>query len=61
MKNIFALFLCLSMAAGLCAETLKVTGSVLDVKAGEPLIGVSVLEEGTTNGVITDFADMSAL
>jgi len=31
----------------------KVSGTVLDA-AGEPLIGVSVLEAGTTNGVVTD-------
>ncbi len=31
-----------------------VKGVVLDVK-GEPLIGVNVLEKGTTNGAITDF------
>ena len=32
----------------------KVSGTVLDA-TGEPLIGVSVLEAGTNNGVITDF------
>jgi TonB-linked SusC/RagA family outer membrane protein len=32
----------------------KVTGTVKDVK-GEPLIGVNVVERGTTNGTITDF------
>ncbi|HNX65908.1 MAG TPA: TonB-dependent receptor [Bacteroidales bacterium] len=31
----------------------KVTGHVLDVK-GDPMIGVNVLEKGTTNGVLTD-------
>ncbi len=31
----------------------KVSGTVLDA-SGEPLIGVSVLEAGTTNGVVTD-------
>lgn len=30
-------------------------GQVLDAKSKEPLIGVSVLEKGTTNGTITDF------
>ena len=30
-----------------------VTGQVLD-EAGEPVIGASILEEGTTNGIITD-------
>lgn len=32
----------------------KVSGLVTD-KSGEPLIGVNVVEKGTTNGVITDF------
>lgn len=32
----------------------KVTGKVVDA-SNEPLIGVSVLEKGTTNGTITDF------
>ena len=31
----------------------KVSGTVKDAN-GEPLIGVSVLEEGTTNGAVTD-------
>ena len=33
---------------------MKVTGKIVD-NQGEPMIGVSVLEKGTTNGVITDF------
>ncbi len=32
----------------------SVTGTVLDSKSNEPLIGVSVLEKGTKNGTITD-------
>ena len=36
------------------AQTLKVIGTVVDEDNGEPLIGVSVLEMGTTNGIITD-------
>ena len=32
----------------------KVSGTVLDA-TGEPLIGVSILEAGTSNGVVTDF------
>ena len=31
------------------------TGVVVDAATGEPIIGASVLEEGTTNGTITDF------
>ncbi|WP_255584687.1 TonB-dependent receptor [Zunongwangia sp. SCSIO 43204] len=33
----------------------EITGTVKDVKTGEPLMGVSVLEKGTQNGAVTDF------
>ena len=36
------------------AQSVTVTGTVLDAANGEPLIGVSILEAGTTNGVVTD-------
>lgn len=36
------------------AQTLRVHGSVLEASSGEPLIGVSILETGSTNGTITD-------
>lgn len=35
------------------AQTKTITGVVADA-AGEPIIGASVLEVGTTNGTITD-------
>lgn len=58
-KNIFskthlllaALFCCIPFYG---QNTISVTGNVLDSKTGEALIGVSVLEKGTTNGTITD-------
>ena len=31
------------------------SGVVVDAATGEPVIGASVVEEGTTNGIITDF------
>ena len=34
---------------------LAVQGTVVDIENGEPIIGASVLEMGTTNGTITDF------
>lgn len=40
--------------AGVMQDKIVVSGTVKDVN-GEPLIGVNVLEKGTTNGVITDF------
>ena len=54
MRKIITLSLCLFAAVSLFAETQKVSGSVIDAKTGEALIGVSILEEGTTNGIITD-------
>ena len=36
------------------AQSFRVVGTVVDEQTFEPLIGVSVLEEGTTNGIITD-------
>lgn len=35
-------------------EKISTQGLIVDIK-GEPLIGVSILEKGTTNGTITDF------
>ena len=51
-KTMFFAFLLLCSTVMMAQQ--KVSGSVLDA-AGEPLIGVSVLEEGTTNGFVTDF------
>lgn len=51
-------FIVLVMWMGLSsalAQSITVKGQVLDAKSKEPLIGVSVLEKGTTNGTITDF------
>ena len=33
----------------------QITGTVLEDGTGEPVIGASILQVGTTNGVITDF------
>ena len=35
------------------AQTVSVTGMVKDA-SGEPIIGASVVEAGTTNGIVTD-------
>ena len=35
------------------AQSSKITGYVKD-QSGEPLIGVNVMEKGTTNGTVTD-------
>lgn len=52
MKKII-LFLSLLLSLQLTAQTKMITGTVMD-ENNEPLIGASVVEEGTTNGVITD-------
>ena len=36
------------------ANKIQVKGNVTDM-AGEPVIGASILEKGTTNGIVTDF------
>ena len=51
-KAMFFVFFLLCSAVMMAQN--KVSGTVLDA-TGEPLIGVSVLEAGTNNGVITDF------
>lgn len=45
--------LLLVMSASMAFAQVKVSGVVTDV-SGEPLIGVNVIEKGTTNGTITD-------
>ena len=52
LKTMFFVFFMLCSTVMLAQN--KVSGTVVDA-TGEPLIGVSVLEEGTTNGGITDF------
>ncbi|MBR3648153.1 MAG: carboxypeptidase-like regulatory domain-containing protein [Paludibacteraceae bacterium] len=47
------LMMCLSVSS-VCAQV-TATGVVIDAATGEPIIGASILEEGTTNGTITDF------
>jgi TonB-linked SusC/RagA family outer membrane protein len=37
------------------SQNLKVSGTITDVSTGEALVGVNVLVEGTTQGVISDF------
>ena len=37
------------------AQSPTIKGVVKDAKLGDPIIGASVLEKGTTNGTITDF------
>ena len=54
MRRIITFFMCLAATTVAFAQAQKVSGCVIDSKTNEPLIGVSILEEGTTNGNITD-------
>lgn len=56
MKNMRALLLLLFAATSFTAfaQNVTLTGNVKDT-TGEPIIGASVLQKGTSNGTITDF------
>lgn len=54
MKKVFSLLFVLFACACAYAQGVKVTGTILDDQTGETLIGVSILEVGTTNGVVSD-------
>lgn len=56
MLGFLSVLLSVGFAGGLRAQngTITVTGQVVDA-TNMPLIGVNVMEEGTTNGTITDF------
>ena len=43
-----------AIEAAMQQQTIKVKGLIVD-EGGEPIVGANVLEEGTTNGTITDF------
>ncbi len=54
-KRAFLFTLLFSMVCMvLQAQSLQVEGTVISKSDGEPIIGASVLEKGTTNGTITD-------
>ena len=56
MFNIRALLISCFLFVGLSAfAQFSVQGTVTDAANGEPIIGASILEMGTTNGTITDF------
>lgn len=54
MRHLLSLVLVLLASLNLAAASIKVTGTVLDGQSSESLIGASVMEQGTTNGSITD-------
>ena len=54
-KRITALMLCLLTGiVSVFAQQISISGTIVDGTLNEPLIGVSVHEKGTSNGVISD-------
>ncbi len=53
-KLMLLLTLCLFATSMAFGQTQNVKGQVLSDSDGEPLIGVSIIEKGTTNGTVTD-------
>lgn len=53
-KLMLLLTLCLFATSVAFGQTQNVKGQVLSDSDGEPLIGVSIIEKGTTNGTVTD-------
>lgn len=54
-KSITSILLLLSISISLSAQKGKIRGTIIEDATGQPLIGCSVIIEGTTNGSITDF------
>ena len=54
MKRLQTIFFCLALSVATFAD-INVKGVVIDADNSEPMIGVSVLVQGTTTGTITDF------
>lgn len=54
MKKVL-LLMALMLSVSLAWADMSVSGVVISAEDGEPVIGASVLEKGTTNGTITDF------
>ncbi len=54
-KSVILAFLWMLCFTAFAQAQVTATGVVVDAATGEPIIGASVLEEGTTNGTITDF------
>lgn len=52
MRKYFIIMICALVSIGAYAEKIRVSGVVND--KGEPLIGASVMEKGTSNGTVTD-------
>lgn len=56
MKRLFTLLtiLCITTLTAFAQDAVQISGKVVSKTDGEPLIGVTIIEKGTTNGTITD-------
>ena len=53
-KHLSLVLMALAMVFATTAQA-QIKGTVFEESTGEPVIGASILQVGTTNGVITDF------
>ncbi|MDD2646228.1 MAG: carboxypeptidase-like regulatory domain-containing protein, partial [Bacteroides sp.] len=54
-RKLVMMLTCLLVSVGFAmAQTRTITGTVFSEEDGEPVVGASVLVEGTTTGTITD-------
>ena len=61
-RKLMLLMTCLMIGIGLVnAQTSKVTGNVISDEDGLPIVGASVLVEGTTIGTVTDIGNSDDL
>lgn len=59
-RTIFSAILLLSGALAMHAQ-MQVSGTVTESATGEPVVGASIIEDGTSNGTVTDFDGNFAL
>ena len=60
-KKIYLLGLLICLVASVAFSQTRVTGSVVDKTNGDVLIGVTILEKGTSNGTISNYEGTFAL
>lgn len=54
LRQLTMLLIMVLVAATAHAQGIKVSGTIVDEQSGEPLTGVTVMQKGTNNGVISD-------
>lgn len=53
-KRLFSFLACLLLSMGMAFAQTKVSGTVVSQEDGEPIVGASVLVQGTKTGTVTD-------